>query len=104
MVQRVYRQIKEVDREATVTIATSRMQVSSIHNQLGPDVGISVEPCRKDTFPAIALAAAYLRDEKGVRKKKRWLSVRLTLMWKTTIFLLWKNWLPLRRTAAPTCF
>lgn len=34
MVQRVYRQIKEVDREATVTIATSKTQVSSIHNQL----------------------------------------------------------------------
>ena len=70
MVQRVYRQIKEVDREATVTIATSKMQVSSIHNQLGPDVGISVEPCRKDTFPAIALAAAYLRDEKGVPEEE----------------------------------
>ena len=70
MVQRVYRQIKEVDREATVTIATSKTQVSSIHNQLGPDVGISVEPCRKDTFPAIALAAAYLRDEKGVPEEE----------------------------------
>ena len=70
MVQRVYRQIKEVDREATVTIATSKTQVSAIHNQLGPDVGISVEPCRKDTFPAIALAAAYLRDEKGVPEEE----------------------------------
>ena len=70
MVQRVYRQIKEVDREATVTIATSKTQVSSIYNQLGPDVGISVEPCRKDTFPAIALAAAYLRDEKGVPEEE----------------------------------
>lgn len=70
MVQRVYRQIKEVDSEATVTIATSKTQVSSIHNQLGPDVGISVEPCRKDTFPAIALAAAYLRDEKGVPEEE----------------------------------
>ena len=35
MVQRVYRQITEVDRDATVTIATSKAQVSSIHNQLG---------------------------------------------------------------------
>ena len=49
---------------ANVTIATSKSQVSAIHNQLGEDVGISVEPCRRDTFPAIALAAAYLRDKK----------------------------------------
>lgn len=66
MVQRVYRQIKSVDSDATVTIATSKSQVSAIHNQLGVDVGISVEPCRRDTFPAIALAAAYLHDVQGV--------------------------------------
>ena len=62
MVQRVYRQIKTVDPSATVTIATSKSQVSAIHNQLGENVGISVEPCRRDTFPAIALATAYLHD------------------------------------------
>lgn len=66
MVQRVYRQIKTVDTDATVTIATSKPQVSAIHNQLGEDVGISVEPCRRDTFPAIALAAAYLKDVQGI--------------------------------------
>lgn len=62
MVQRVYRQIKTIDADAAVTIATSRSQVSVIHNQLGDGVGISVEPCRRDTFPAIALATAYLVD------------------------------------------
>lgn len=66
MVQRVYRQIKNADKEATVTIATSKSQVSAINNQLGSGVGISVEPCRRDTFPAIALAAAYLHDVKGI--------------------------------------
>ena len=64
MVQRVYRQVKEVDSAAEVTIATSKSQVSSIRNQLGENVGISIEPCRRDTFPAIALAAAYLKDVK----------------------------------------
>lgn len=62
MVQRVYRQIRKVDSDATVTIATSKTQISAIHNQLGEEVGISVEPCRRDTFPAIALATAYLVD------------------------------------------
>ncbi|MGN0976110.1 MAG: sugar phosphate nucleotidyltransferase, partial [Gemmiger sp.] len=66
MVQRVYRQIRQVDPDATVTIATSKTQVSAIHNQLGDGVGISVEPCRRDTFPAIALATAYLHDVQGV--------------------------------------
>ncbi len=62
MVQRVYRQIKAVDGDASVTIATSKTQASAIYNQLGEEVNISVEPCRRDTFPAIALSAAYLHD------------------------------------------
>lgn len=70
MVQRVYRQIKTVDTDATVTIATSKSQVSAIHNQLGEEVGISVEPCRRDTFPAIALSAAYLKDVQGVGEEE----------------------------------
>ena len=66
MAQRVYRQIKKADPDATVTIATSKSQVSAIHNQLGEDVGISAEPCRRDTFPAIVLATAYLHDVNGI--------------------------------------
>lgn len=66
MVQRMYRGITTVDKDANVTIATSKTQVSAIHNQLGNEVGISVEPGRRDTFPAIALATAYLHDVRGV--------------------------------------
>lgn len=66
MVQRVYRQITTVDPNANVTIATSKSQASAIKNQLGEKVSICVEPCRRDTFPAIVLAAAYLHDELGV--------------------------------------
>lgn len=69
MVQRVFRQIRKIDNDAKVTIATSKTQVSAINNQLGADsVGISVEPCRRDTFPAIALATAYLHDVMGVKE------------------------------------
>lgn len=70
MVQRVYRQIKKIDSDSIVTIATSKNQVSSIHNQLGNEVGISIEPCRRDTFPAIALATAYLVYSKGINPEE----------------------------------
>lgn len=70
MVQRVYRQICLADKEASVTIATSKSQVSAIYNQLGDKVNVCVEPCRRDTFPAIALAIAYLHDIKGISEKE----------------------------------
>lgn len=66
MVQRVYRQIISVDSDAKVTIATSKSQASAIKNQLGEKVSICVEPCRRDTFPAIVLAISYLHYEMGV--------------------------------------
>lgn len=66
MVQRVYRQVASVDPDAAITIATSKSQVSAIRNQLKENVNVCVEPCRRDTFPAVALAAAYLHDEQGV--------------------------------------
>lgn len=61
MAMRMYRMIKEVDPDSTITIATSENQIPQIKAQLGENVGISVEPTRRDTFPAIALAAAYLK-------------------------------------------
>lgn len=66
MVQRVYRQIMEIDPNATITVATSKSQVSALNNQLGEGIGISVEPCRRGTFPAIALATAYLKDVRNI--------------------------------------
>ena len=70
MAQRMYRMIHEVDPSASVTIATCANQVPQIQSQLGDDVKISVEPERRDTFPAIALAAAYL-IETGVDESEK---------------------------------
>ena len=69
MVQRVYRQIKMADEHADVTIATSRSQVSALHNQLGDKISVCIEPCRRDTFPAIVLASVYLHDVKKLSDK-----------------------------------
>lgn len=66
MVQRVYHQIRTVDQDARIMVATSKSQVSAIRNQLGEQVSVCIEPCRRDTFPAIVLAVAKLYYEKGV--------------------------------------
>lgn len=70
MLQKTYKLICKADKNANVTIATSKSQVSSINNQLGDKVSISIEPCRKDTFPAIVLTAAYLYDVKGMSEEE----------------------------------
>lgn len=88
MLQRVYRQIRTIDPEAKVTIATSKTQVSAIRNQLGEDVGISVEPCRRDTFPAIALATAYLSDVVHVGSEEAVVVCPVDPMWGRIIFKL----------------
>ena len=66
MVERVYHQIKNVDKDANITIATSKSQVPTLKNQLGENINISIEPCRRDTFPAIVLATMYLKDMEHV--------------------------------------
>lgn len=65
MVQRAYRQIRKIAPDATITIATSKKQMSALHNQLGEDIYICDEPSRRDTFPAIALATNFLVDVLG---------------------------------------
>ena len=68
MLQRMYGSIKKIDSDASIIIATSQTQVPSIRNQVGNEVNISIEPCRRDTFPAIALATAYLHDVLGIKE------------------------------------
>ena len=64
MIQRVVRQIREAKLTDNITFATNAVQRDSIINQLGEDVNVVTEPERRDTFPAIALAASYLAKEK----------------------------------------
>lgn len=64
MVQRVYRQIVQAGIDADIVVATSATQVEAIRGQLQNDVDIVVEPERRNTFPAIVLAASYLESRK----------------------------------------
>lgn len=60
MVQRVVRQACETNLTTHITLATNVSQLDIITNQLGDQVSVVTEPERRDTFPAIALAASYL--------------------------------------------
>ncbi|MFT8872091.1 MAG: sugar phosphate nucleotidyltransferase [Sporolactobacillus sp.] len=60
MVQRVFNQLKRVGLEGSTVVATGKGQAEILQDQLGDEVPLIIEPERRDTFPAIALAAAYL--------------------------------------------
>lgn len=66
MVQRVWGQLKAVRLADSAVVATSKSQVDMIQSQLGESVRIVVEPERRDTYPAIALAATYLSSVEHV--------------------------------------
>lgn len=66
MVQRVYRQITDAGIHARIVVATSASQVEAIRGQLPKDVDIVVEPERRNTFPAIVLAASYLASRRKI--------------------------------------
>ena len=65
MVQRVLRQVSEAGLDAEVVLATNDTQKDIIQNQLGDNMETVLEPERRDTFPAIALAVNYLAKAKG---------------------------------------
>ncbi|XID96268.1 sugar phosphate nucleotidyltransferase [Paenibacillaceae bacterium WGS1546] len=65
MVQRVWRQLGDAGLTKDCMIVTNPLQTDIIGRQLGGGVPLLVEPESRDTFPAIALAASYLRDVRG---------------------------------------
>ena len=59
MVQRVMRQLTSVYPEVNVFVSSNAAQYEILRRQLG-EVDAILEPERRNTFPAIALSAAYL--------------------------------------------
>lgn len=66
MLQKVLKQVHKISDDVSITVSTSKNQVAILKKYTGEDVEISAEPCRRNTFPAIALTAAYLRDVKKI--------------------------------------
>lgn len=66
MVQQVWGQLTQSNLSKDSFIATSHSQIEMMQSQVGTEVPLIIEPERRDTFPAIALAAAYLFSIIGV--------------------------------------
>jgi mannose-1-phosphate guanylyltransferase len=66
MVERVWRQLGEAGLQGSVYLAAGSEQEELLRSQLGVDVPIILEPERRDTFPAVALAATYLYSMSSV--------------------------------------
>ncbi|MBB6671708.1 sugar phosphate nucleotidyltransferase [Cohnella nanjingensis] len=60
MVQRVWRQLEAAGLAGDTLVAVGAKQAELVGNQLPDSLFAVVEPERRDTFPAIALTAAYL--------------------------------------------
>lgn len=61
MLQRVVRQARLANLTENITLAANASQQDIIFNQLGDTINLVTEPERRDTFPAIALAASFLK-------------------------------------------
>jgi mannose-1-phosphate guanylyltransferase len=70
MLQRVWRQLAAVQMTDDILIATNKAQVELIQSQLGHRMPLIIEPDRRNTFAAIALATTYLNSELGVDKEE----------------------------------
>lgn len=92
MVQRVVRQAKDAGLTDNITLATNASQQDIIINQLGNSVNLVTEPERRDTFPAIALAASYLKFAKHCTDDEVVVIILATLIPKLNISTLSVVW------------
>ena len=66
MLEMVISEIRMINPDQQVTIASGRVQTEEVRSQFGFDVSMTEEPSRRNTFPAISLAATYLKDHDKV--------------------------------------
>lgn len=91
MLQRVYRQIRDIYPDEHITVAANEAQIDTIREQIEDKIDISAEPCGRDTFAAIALATSYLTDMKGVSREEPVIVCPSDFYGDGTFFLLLDN-------------
>ena len=71
MIQCLFHQMYCAVADIHIVVVTVQNQYSLIRWQLGNEVNISIEPCRRDTFSVIAFVSAYLHEEYGIPLYRR---------------------------------
>lgn len=66
MIQRIWQQLCKANLSENAIIATNKLQVEIIQNQLGNNIPLVIEPERRDTYPAILLSSIYLNSIKKI--------------------------------------
>lgn len=70
MLQRVYRQLKNIDDNLEIVIVATKGQKVTIHEQIGKDTDIVIEPIQKGNFAATMLAMAYILTNKQYKENE----------------------------------
>ncbi|PYI51406.1 sugar phosphate nucleotidyltransferase [Paenibacillus flagellatus] len=68
MLQHVWERLRRRGLERSAVIATSAAQRETIREQLGESVDLVLEPVKRDTYPAVLLAVAYLHAYRGLTR------------------------------------
>lgn len=66
MLQRIWQQLKVSDLSTSTTISTSKCQAAQLHEQIGANIPLILEPSSRNTYPAILLSSLYLSCIKHV--------------------------------------
>jgi mannose-1-phosphate guanylyltransferase len=67
MLQKVWEQLRRRGLHRSAVIATAAGQRETILAQLGDDIDLVLEPEKRDTFPAVLLAVAYLNSHRNLQ-------------------------------------
>jgi len=70
MLQRIWRQLRKTGMAEFACLAVVRDQETLLRRQLGDGLPVIVEPERRDTFPSVALSAAYLHSVLGAGREE----------------------------------
>lgn len=86
MLQRVWRQLERRGLERSAVIAAAAGQKDAIAAQLGEGIELILEPEKRDTFPAVLLAGAYLSSRRGLLRDEPVLVMPVDSMADETFF------------------
>ncbi|OAB37696.1 hypothetical protein PMSD_09060 [Paenibacillus macquariensis subsp. defensor] len=70
LIQNTMKELDSLGYSDNTIVVASATHIEQVHEHLGRKVQSLVEPQRRDTFPAVALATSYLHDELGADREE----------------------------------